>query len=89
VTPRTLLRLTLAWLCARAGAHVRGWCPCPLCDPAEQSARLACGMTATHPEFVTRRLGEGAEAWLSAVAVELWPAYEYASIIGEFREGRS
>lgn len=86
---RDLIRRALAWLCLHTDAHVRGWCPCPHCDTAEQRVRPAYGMSPRHPEFVTRNLDPTAEALLSAILIELWPAYEYAAIIDEFRQGRS
>ena len=71
----------LAWLCARAGAHVRGRCGCPVCDTGEREVRAAIGMPARHPERITRELPGGQEEWLAALAAALWPAGEYTAII--------
>jgi hypothetical protein len=83
------LARVLAWLCARLGAHVRGWCGCPACDTAEQDARTAIGMPARHPERITRDLPDRQEEYLAALADALWPRDEYARIIAElWREDR-
>lgn len=88
MTFKAALRRVLAWLCDHADAHVRGWCPCPLCDTAERDARAVVGMPARHPEYLTRNLGDGQDEWLAAIAASLWPADEYTSIIDAWREGR-
>jgi hypothetical protein len=75
----------LAWLCARLGAHVRGRCGCGGCDRAEREARAAIGMSAAHPERITRELPPGQEDWLAAVAAVLWPDDEYTAIITSTR----
>jgi hypothetical protein len=73
----------LAWLCRHADAHVRGWCPCPVCDDGERAARTACQMPQRHPERITRELPAAHEEWLAALADELWPADEYTAIIDQ------
>lgn len=83
-----LLARIIAWLCARAGAHVRGRCLCPLCDMTERQARAAIGMPARHPERVTRELAGGQEEWLAGLAAVLWPDDEYTAIITETRRDR-
>lgn len=89
MTFKTWVRRVLGWLCDAAGAHVRGWCPCPVCDTAERDARPAAGMPVRHPEFLTRDLPAGQDEALAALAASLWPAGEYTAIIDAWREGRS
>jgi hypothetical protein len=89
MTVKAVIRRVLVWLCDAVDAHVRGWCPCPLCDISERAARPGLGMPARHPEFITRDLPAGQEEHLAALAAELWPADEYEAIIDAWREGRS
>jgi len=89
MTFKARARRVLAWLCDHADAHVRGWCPCPVCDPSERDARPRLGMPARHPEFITRDLPAGQDEHLAAIAAELWPADEYEAIIDAWREDRS
>lgn len=83
--PGARLRRVLGWLCARADAHVRGWCPCPACSAGERAARAACRMPLRHPERITRGLPAAEEEWLAALAGELWPADECTAITDQPR----
>ena len=60
-------------------------CGCPLCDHAEREARLAIGVPARHPEWVTRELPAAQEEELARLAAELWPDDEYAEVITQLR----
>lgn len=52
---------------------------------SERDARKAMGMSARHPERLTRELPEADEEWLGALAAELWPDDEFTQIIAETR----
>jgi hypothetical protein len=79
-----ILARVLRRLAALARGHVRR-CGCPACDPAEREARTAIGMSARHPERITRDLPGGQEEWLAMLAALLWPEDEYTTIITELR----
>lgn len=83
-----LINRFLAWLCERTDAHVRGRCPCPLCDTRERAARAAIGIPARHPERITRDMPGGQEEVLASLAATLWPADEYTAIITKTRRDR-
>ena len=77
----SIIDRTARWLNART----RGRCGCPLCNRAEWQARAAIGMSARHPERLTRELPRQQEEYLAALADGLWPDDEYAGIIAELR----
>jgi hypothetical protein len=69
------------WLFIQVSAeHVRR-CACPPCNRAERETRQAMGVPLRHPERVARNLRDDQEEQLAALADELWPHDEYASIV--------
>jgi hypothetical protein len=49
----------------------------------ERIARAAAGMSAEHPELVTRKPGRAEWRLFAAWLAELWPHDEYTAIVAE------